>query len=344
MERRGRLTISGYTAVQRGGVVCQPFALLYPESLRARLNTFLLVVVAALAAPSTAAAHLHTGMLAVDYRATVVSAPKAIKTRIYTSDRAVALTLASGHVLVVRGYLGEPFARLDRAGTSVNAASLTAVGLGLVPTSRRHGWVQYSRSHTFVWHDERLRGLPAHVDEGRWTIPLVVDGNPTHISGTLSRVPPPSPWKWALLAIALALPAGLMRARPFGFRARHLAVLFGLISALSMLVALVGFAFNTYASAGRRFEDIAEFGFTAVAIAAIIFGSPQVRALAAGVLGLLALVVGLSEFQVFRHGLVLSPLPGTIVRLAVVTSISAGAVAATLGFLMLDKPAVSGDV
>ena len=341
MERRVGWTISGDTAVEQGGIVRRRFALLYPGSFRARLKTFLLVAVAALAAAPTAAAHLHTGVLAVDYRATVVSAPKAVKTRIYTSDRAVALTLGAGHVVVVRGYLGEPFARLDRAGTSVNAASLTAVGLGLVSTSRKGGWVQYSRSHTFVWHDERLRGLPAHVDEGRWTIPLVVDGNPSQISGILSRVPPPSSWKWVLVAIALLLPAGLMRAWPVGFRAGHLAVLFGLISALSMLVASVGFAFNTYASAGKRFEDVAEFAFTAVGIVTIIVGSPHVRAIAGGALGLLGLVVGLSEFEVFRHGLVLSALPGTVVRLAVLTSISAGAVAAAMGFFVLDTPAVS---
>jgi hypothetical protein len=55
---------------------------------------------------------------------------------------------------------------------------------------------------------------------------------------------------------------------------------------------------------------------------------------AVSALGLLSLAVGLSVFQVFRHGLVLSGLPSTLVRLAAVISISAGAVATVVGLLV----------
>ena len=51
-------------------------------------------------------------------------------------------------------------------------------------------------------------------------------------------------------------------------------------------------------------------------------------------MGFLGLGVGLSKIPVFLHGVVLSVLPGTIARLIVSVTISAGAAATALGLLV----------
>lgn len=289
----------------------------------------------ALGAPSTAQAHLRSGVIAVGYRASITSAPRTITATIYESDRSVALTVAPGRVVVVRGYQGEPFARIDQSGTAVNAVSLTAAGLGLLPKApKRVGWLPRSSARTFVWHDGRLRALPADVGRARWTIPLVVDGKAGALSGILERVSPPSIWVWSVIAVAVLLLGAILARPPLRVSRTMMAVAFGVTSVAAMLVASVGFAFDRYASTGKWTEVVIELIFVAVAVAFLVAGSPQVRVVAGGALGLLGLAVGLSLFQVLRSGFVLSALPGTVVRLAVVISISAGAVATVYGLLV----------
>ncbi len=57
-----------------------------------------------LAAPA-AHAHIRSGVVAVDYRASVyplnAAEPSSIRARIYESDRALGLTVRSGHTVVV---------------------------------------------------------------------------------------------------------------------------------------------------------------------------------------------------------------------------------------------------
>jgi hypothetical protein len=89
-----------------------------------------LAVLATLAAPSPAGAHLRSGTVAVDYGARVFdSQTAAYAAQIFQSDRALSLAIKPGHVVILVGYLGEPVFRLDAAGLWVNAASPTAVVL-----------------------------------------------------------------------------------------------------------------------------------------------------------------------------------------------------------------------
>ena len=66
----------------------------------------------------------------------------------------------------MRGYLGEPVFRLDRTGRWVNAASPTAVVVGLVKKNQRitatgtHWRLQRDRT-SVAWHDSRVQRLPA---------------------------------------------------------------------------------------------------------------------------------------------------------------------------------------
>jgi hypothetical protein len=297
-----------------------------------------LFALVALAAPAGADAHLRSGVVAVDYRASVVSPNPAVKARVYHSDRALSVTAEPGHTVVILGYLGEPFVRIGAGGLAVNASSLTAAGLGLLKgSSSGTGWRFRSRGMTFVWHDRRLRGLPAGVDHKRWAIPLVVDGRSARLTGELERVqrPPASPW--ILLGLPFVLVAVLLLLRRRMYWVRAAAVALGVTSAVGMLATGAGFALDSYGSGGKWVAAANELVFALVGIAFIVRGSRQVKAIAGGALGFLGLGVGLSKIPVFLHGVVLSVVPGTITRLIVSVTISAGAAATALGLLVFEE-------
>ena len=292
----------------------------------------------ALAAPAGADAHLRSGVVAVDYRGSVVSPNPAVKARVYQSDRALSVTADPGHTVVILGYLGEPFVRIGAAGLAVNASSLTAAGLGLLKgSSSGTGWRLHSRDLTFVWHDRRLRGLPAGVDRKRWAIPLVVDGRSAQLTGELERVERPPVWPWIVVGLPFVSATALLLLRRRMSRVRAAAIFFGVTSAVAMLATGAGFAFDSYGSGGKWVAAANELVFALVGIAFVVRGSRQVKAIAGGALGFLGLGVGLSKIPVFLHGVVLSVVPGTIARLIVRVMISAGAAATALGLLVFEE-------
>lgn len=298
----------------------------------------MLFALVALAAPAGADAHLRSGVVAVDYRASVVSPKPAVKARVYQSDRALSVTAEAGHTVVILGYLGEPFVRLGAGRVAVNAASLTAAGLGLLGGSPPGtGWRLRSRGETFVWHDRRLRGLPAGVDRKRWAIPLVVDGRSAQLTGELERVERPPAWPWIVVGLPFVLVTALLLLRRRMSSVRTAAVTLGVTSAVGMVATAAGFAFDSYGSGGKWVAAANELVFALVGIAFIVRGSGQVKAIAGGALGLLGLSVGLSKIPVFLHSVVLSVLPGTIARLIVSVTIFAGASATALGLLVFEE-------
>jgi hypothetical protein len=297
-----------------------------------------LFALVALAAPAGAHAHLRSGVVAVDYRASVDSPNPAVNARVYQSDRALSVTAEAGHTVVILGYLGEPFVRIGAGRVAASAASLTAAGLGLLEGSPPGtGWRVRSRGETFVWHDRRLRGLPAGVDRKRWSIPLVVDGRPAQLAGELERVERPPVWPWIVLGLPFVLVTALLLLRRRMYRVRAGAVTLGVISAVGMLATGAGFALDSYASGGKWVAAANELVFALVGIAFVARGSRQVKAIAGGALGFLGLGVGLSKIPVFLHGVVLSVVPGTIARLIVSVTISAGAAATALGLLVFEE-------
>ena len=166
------------------------------------------VVGGALLVPGTAAAHLRTGRVAVDYKATVAPLrpplARAVEVRVYRADLALGLTALRGHRVVVLGYSGEPFLRFAAGRVYANRRSLTAAGLGLA--RRGTGWHLLSRQPRWIWHDARVRGLPAGVERGRWTVPLLADGTRAELSGDLTRPPRPPVWRWLGVGSALCSP------------------------------------------------------------------------------------------------------------------------------------------
>ena len=149
---------------------------------------FVLVVAGGLLVPSTAAAHLRSGTTAVDYRARVTSPPSpAFAARVYQSDRALHVVVRSGHTLVVLGYLGEPFLRIDASGVTVAATSPTAASthaiFGTRVLTRRRGTTRACRAFR----------LARTARAGVWRSSSTADEAPSRAS---CGVPRPSWWLW----------------------------------------------------------------------------------------------------------------------------------------------------
>ncbi|MGH2934285.1 MAG: hypothetical protein ACRDL2_07190 [Gaiellaceae bacterium] len=286
------------------------------------------LVLLALVAPSSAGAHLRTGTVAVDHRASISSPPEAaFSAGVYLSDLALHIRVRSGHTVVVLGYLGEPFVRVDAAGVWVNAASPTAPAAGLLEKGAHGaGWLLTRGRDSLVWHDVRVQG--AH-----WRVPLVVDGRRTALTGKAWRVPRPALWRW-LLAVALAtmLAAAAVR-RAEESRLRAIAVALGTASAVAAIAAAAGFALGAYASPGTWIAGIDEALLALAASALVAWGPAGARAAAGAGLGVLGLSVGLSRGAIFLHAIVLSALPGPATRALVAVAVASGAVAGLAGGL-----------
>ncbi|MEA2135443.1 MAG: hypothetical protein QOC68_3352 [Solirubrobacteraceae bacterium] len=290
-------------------------------------------ILVGLSAPSPAHAHIRSGIIATDYRATVtpLGAPlrTAVAVRIYETDRAVRLAVAPGHTVTVLARSGEPLLRIDSDGLALNKASRAAVEAGLLPAAGAApgagpAWHRRSRDRSVVWHDARLRGLPDTVDYARWAVPVILDGAHLQLEGDIRRVRSPSAWWWlgfaasfgALIALALLLrhPTALRTAQTFG-----------MLAAAATIAVTVTFALASSASGGSRFVAFDLLVFAGVGIAAGRRPEAGRRVAAAGGLGLLAISVGLLRIPALIHGVVLSPLPATATRVLVVLALCAGA-------------------
>jgi hypothetical protein len=323
------------------------------------------VALVALATPAAAGAHLRSGTVAVDYRASVMAAQTpAYSAQIFQSDRALGITVKPPHVVILLGYLGEPVFRLDAAGLWVNTASPTAVAFRLVKRSQRNlastpRWRLQRGRHSVVWQDARAQGLQPGVRRGLWSVPLIVDGRRTRLEGELWHFAAPSPWPWVGLLVGL-LAAGLSvrvrrRRDPAGSAgsAGSAAIIFAVAAAAASVVMLVAFALDPYASPGTWIEGFDAIAFLGVGVWGLLRAPEHLRVAAAIGIGLVALAVALLETAIYLHPIVLAILPATAIRIVDVVAMGAGLVAAALGcmfyvettgLLQGDKPEVGSSI
>jgi hypothetical protein len=303
------------------------------------VRAVILVVIAALLVASPAQAHLRSGTVAVDYRASVLRPDTdAYRAQIYQSDRALGLTVRPGHTLELLGYLREPVFRLDNAGLWINAASPSAVVFKLVKRSQHvlgntpHWRLERGRA-SVVWQDARAQGLPPGVDVGIWRVPLVVDGARVQLSGVLRRFGAPALWPWIAGLLAL-LAAG---AAPVMLRRRGLlpraSIAFGVTGAVASLLVVISFSLDAYASPGTWIEALDAIAFLMVGLWVLVRAPTRFHLAAAIGLGVVAVAVGLIDGAVFFHPIVLAVLPAGTVRALTVLALGAGSDAAALGAL-----------
>jgi hypothetical protein len=259
-----------------------------------------------------------------------------IAAQIFKSDRAIRLTVATGHTAIVLGYVHEPFVRVAAGNFEVNASAPTSGGAGLLTALPVHsvGWHSLSTGRSVTWHDNRVRALPPGVQRDRWRIPLVVDGKTAQLEGDLRRVAKPARGPWLALGLPFVLLSLLIYFRRTAFRAA--AIAFGLVAGVALIASGVGFALDTYASNGKWIELGNEVALLLVGVGVIARGSAGARGIAGGALGLLGLGAGLTKTPVFLHGVVLSIFPAELVRALVALAIWSGAAAGLFGLVVFE--------
>jgi hypothetical protein len=304
-------------------------------------------ILAMLATPAVANAHLRSDVVAVDYRATVTPQKGPFAARVYETDRALRLVVTRGHSVIVLGYLGEPLLRIDDRGAAVNAGSPSEPSTGLLKKSQLVGsrtvaWYRISNGGAITWHDSRLRGLPAGVRRAVWTIPLVVDGRRGRLRGELVRFPQPALWPWLLLAAVFAVAVAAASFSRDRRRVASGAIGFGALAALAFVATASAFALDANASPGTWIFGADGLVFVALGLGILIKGPRHLHVGAAIGLGLLALTFAFTKAEVFFHPVVLAVVPGWAARLAVAAAVCSGVAAAALGGISYISPLSQG--
>lgn len=197
--------------------------------MRRAAGVALLVALALLVPAAVAGAHGGNP----DFRSVVDSVtPRVpdVEFEVLDYDSHMQLLDQHGHVVVIYGYEGEPYARILRDGTvQVNRRS-PALYLNedrfaevtvppIADAKAAPQWETVDDSGTFLWHDHRMHymapGVPPQVtDEGRKTkvfdyeIPIRVDGRPGTIDGTLYWVGSADTSKLPFVLIGAAIVVG----------------------------------------------------------------------------------------------------------------------------------------
>jgi predicted Rdx family selenoprotein len=164
----------------------------------------------------------------------IVPAIDGLRVDVVNYDDSLELTNRSGRTVVVGGYRGEPYVRIDGAGrVEVNLRSPSyylndqrftdGVKVPASASSRAvPQWRTVDRTGRYVWHDHRIhwmaQALPPQVKDQHqrttvfdWRVPLTVAGRPGAIRGTLIWVGKQDAGfpVAAALSLAVAMLAGL---------------------------------------------------------------------------------------------------------------------------------------
>jgi hypothetical protein len=288
-----------------------------------------------LAVPASASAHPKSATVALDYRLVLDRATRVlpgVSVRILDGDRDLRIGVRHGR-LTVLGDLGEQMLRIGSTGTWVNRASVTAQAERL--TAAGHGWRRIGGS-TFTWHDHRL--APPPYDGGRtgtvarFVIPATLNGSHVTVGGAFVRYRRPSPWAW-LGAAALVVAAAVAATR-FRPRVRSpLALVLGTLAGLAALTAFVTFGIADAPNGQAAWVQLGLGLALAAAVAiALVRLDGERRIVLAGLVGAAAAVGNLGSLGVFRHGVVISVLPGAASRAVCALAVAAGIASAVTVF------------
>ena len=313
------------------------------------------IVVLVLAAARPASAHAVDGAQPTNYRTDITSITPpspGFDVRVLEFGGRLELTNRSARELIVLGYEGEPFLRLDARGVFENRRapstylSASRDARTPVPGAARADaepvWVRVSASQTARWHDHRAHWMgdappPAvtaeptreHVILPRWTVPVMVDGSQAEIAGRLRWIPSGHSWPW--IAIAVVLGTAVVGAALTGWLTpRRLGVVTVVVVAASF-VECVGVAF---APAGTGSPVVRLFGAAFYLIpgwvAAVVAARFLLRGRAEAALGVIACAFyvamfgGVDDLDALSNSQVQSALPVAVSRLLVAVALGLG--------------------
>ncbi len=318
---------------------------------RRRLGGGLLVIVAALILPATAAAHGPVDPAASSYLARISQAPAGVHGQVVDGDQRMWLQVAPARTVVVLDYQGGAYLRFSASGVQVNASSamyylnqvpaLTPPA-GTGPHAAAH-WQRLGSGHTYEWHDGRLSDLaatalaPGATYAGRWRIPLQVGGAAAAVVGGLYYRPSPSiVWFWpVLVALGCVLAAMRLRRAELDERvARGLAA----VALAAFALAAVGQQLH-----GRPIVSVGQEITLAVMLVFVVWGARRLVLRRHGwftffLIAALSIWEGASQITVLLDGYVLQALPAFLARVAVAACLSSGLALLPLVFAMAERP------
>jgi len=324
--------------------------------------------VCAFGAPGRADAHGVGGTKPRNYRTQVLPGspgiPGVTVRSIDLGDR-LELTNRSAATITVLGYEGEPYLRIGPDGTFENVRSpATAINKTVTPTgpppatadpAAAPEWHKVSDAPVARWHDHRahwLGGEPAVVRNEpnqrhvvmRWNVPLLRDGAPAPaIEGTVTWIPPTSPWPWVLGALAMTVTLTIL-VRTRVWRAAWMVALVGI--AASEIAAMIGtFQFSTASFVQRGFANVYNFAGLVLAIATLAVVARKTRSGATPMVLVTGLVVfvgtGIPGFIELSASELPTSLPTAIGRMLVMSALGLGLGLAVGAAQFLREPGTS---
>jgi len=294
----------------------------------------LVVIAAALAAPSVASAHMgKTAPAATDFTARITHMVAGIRAKAVDGDQTLWLD-AGTHTVAVPGIQGEPLLRFDRRGVWLNLRSLTERidRFDLRPDANPHApplWHRLTGAHTYEWHEHRLhlleplaRGLAKPAALGTWTIPLVVDGRHQTLAGVLDYQPPPSMLFWIGIVVLLAAGGAFVT-----WRSRRTTILLAL--AAVPIVWALRIARELYGRPAVGAIGWIEVALTSLVGVALLYGLLHaewgVRVFVAFLTAFGSLYQGATMYAVLTHAIALTLLPTEVARVGVALTLVLGA-------------------
>lgn len=258
-----------------------------------------------------------------------------VRVRVLGGDETVRLDVSPGHEVVIAGYQGEPYRRIDADGTVWENTRSPAVGANASRFSTGGGtgadadaepsWVAIGTGGSTEWHDHRthwmVESIPVPGEPGDvvfpWTIDLQVDGTPVQVQGELRRGPAVVVWPWFVLAGAVAaavLAIGWQRGRSW---AADTAAGAALAAAAGATVVLVGERVALECvGCGRPVDAVPVLVAVVAAVVALVVRGGR-RLVATG-LALVALTGWLVvHLRALTEPVVVSALDATLVRVLV---------------------------
>jgi hypothetical protein len=159
-----------------------------------------------------------------DYRSEVTSIEPpvdGVTVEVLGGDAFLRVTVEPGHEVVIEGYDGEPYLRINPDGTVeenqrspatyLNQDRYGRVDVSGVDADAEPEWKVIDDDGEIAWHDHRIHWMSPDrrpgVGEGEvvldWEVPMVVDGQRVVVRGTLVLERGVSLLPWAALGIAL---------------------------------------------------------------------------------------------------------------------------------------------
>ncbi len=299
----------------------------------------LAALISLVAMPAAAQAHGPIAPVASSYLAKVSRVPAGLEAKVVDGDLRMWLSVPPTMSVVVLDYRGAPYLRFSPAGVQVNANSsmyyLNQTPVAETPPENLSrttppSWQQASGGHHYSWHDGRLHALaavalaPGTNYVGGWSLPILVDGGASTISGGVWHAGDPSiVWFWPIVVL-LACVAAAWRLRQPALDAR-VARMLGLTALVAIALASVarGLHGRPTVSVGQLIEMGIILAFVAWGLRRMLLSRPGY--FGSFLISFIALWEGISLLPTLLNGFVLVALPAFVVRIATVLCLAAGA-------------------